>query len=125
LLAGLEDGWATLLDEEPDVERIGERGARLFGIGARLLDASDPKLPAAGRLYASEQVVRRRLPGAYQPGEELDELRGHRFSRALRPLTALARLAARDARQSPVIETEATPGRAFALLSHRLLGIVA
>src|SRR5215218_8523335 len=25
-LAGLEDGWAALLDEHPDIERIGRRG---------------------------------------------------------------------------------------------------
>ena len=37
LLAELEDGWATLLEEEPDIERVSERGARLFAIGAKLL----------------------------------------------------------------------------------------
>jgi len=40
-------------------------------------------------------------------------------------MTALARLAARDAKQSPAIEPEATPGRAAALLSHRLFGTIA
>ena len=49
----------------------------------------------------------------------------HRFPRPLRPITALARLAARDAKQGPAIEPEATPGRAAALLSHRLFGTVA
>ena len=38
---------------------------------------------------------------------------------------ALARLAARDVKQAPAIEPEATPGRAAALLSHRLFGTVA
>ena len=124
-LAGLEDGWATLLDEEPEVGRIGERGAKLFAIGAKLLGADDRRLDPAGRLWAHEQVARKQLVAARDQTEELQGLARHRFPRRLRPLTALARLAARDAKQSPVIEPEATPGRAAALLSHRLLGTVA
>jgi phytoene synthase len=57
--------------------------------------------------------------------EEMHQLHRYRFPRSLRPLTALARLAARDAKLSPIVEPEATPGRAAALLSHRLFGIVA
>lgn len=124
MLAELEDGWAALLDEESGVERISERGARLFAIGAQLLGASDSKLNPAGRLFASEQGRRRGLAVPY-PTEEMHMLARHRFQRRLRPLTALARLAARDVRQAPAIEAEATPGRAAALLSHRLFGTVA
>ena len=124
-LAGLEDGWATLLDEEPDIERIGERGARLFAIGAKLLGADDPRLDPAGRLYAQEQVRRLRLIAMPHPTDELNQLNSHRFAPRLRPLTALARLAARDSGKSPLIEAEATPGRAAALLSHRWFGRVA
>ena len=124
-LAGLEDGWATLLDEEPDIERVGERGARLFAIGAKLLGADDEHLDPAGRLYAYELVRRRNLIPAPYPTEEMHMLARHRFPRALRPLTALARLAARDAKQSPALEPEAMPGRAAALLTHRLFGMVA
>ncbi|HEU0310099.1 MAG TPA: hypothetical protein VFR36_02600 [Sphingomicrobium sp.] len=126
-LAELEDGWATLLDEEPDAERVGERGAKLFAIGARLVGTDDKRLEPAGRLFAQEQVARRGLmPMPLQfPAEELRLLAGHRFPRQLRPLTALARLAARDVKQAPAIEPEATPGRAAALLSHRLFGTVA
>ena len=102
-LAALEDGWATLLDEEPDMERVARRGSLLFEIAARLLGGSDERLAAAGRLFAIEQVVRKRLVLA-QGAEEMRELAGHRFRRSLRPLTALARLAARDARQLPAIE---------------------
>jgi len=123
-LAELEAGWAALLDETIDPDRSLERGERLFSLASELLGADDPKLPAAGRLFASEQVARKGLPGSLQMQADLDELRGHRFARALRPLTALARLAARDARQAPEIEPEATPGRAVALLSHRLFGTV-
>ena len=125
MLAELEDGWATLLDEVPDVERIGKRGIRLFAIGAILLDVQDPLLEPAGKLFAQEQVARRHLMATDFPEMELRMLPGHRFARRLRPLTALARLAARDLKQGPAVEPEATPGRAAALLSHRLFGRVA
>lgn len=125
MLAGLEDGWATLLDEEPDVERIGERGAKLFAIGAMLLGVDDKRLETAGRLFAQEQVARKGLARMHYPMEEMHMLAGHSFPRRLRPLTALARLAARDVKQAPTIEPEAMPGRAAALLSHRLFGRVA
>jgi phytoene synthase len=124
-LATLEDGWATLLDERPEWERIARRGSLLFEKGAKLLGGSDSRLSAAGRLFAFGQVARKQLLAPDHPIEELRLLAGHRFPRELRPLTALARLAARDARQSPAIDPEATPGRAVALLSHRLFGTVA
>ena len=123
-LAGLEDGWATLLDEQPDIERISERGVRLFAIFSSLLGAQDRLLDPAGRLFACEQVKRKQLASVPYPSEEIHSLAGHRFPRRLRPLTALARLAARDVKQAPAIEPQATPGRAAALLSHRLFGIV-
>jgi len=123
-LAALEDGWATLLDEQPDMKRVGARGARLFAIGAGLLGTKDERLDAAGELHAYEQVRRKRLALIERPAEQLQLLAGHRFSRRLRPLTACARLAARDAKQAPAIEPEATPGRAAALLSHRLFGTI-
>ena len=124
MLAELEDGWATLLDEQPDIERIGARGAKLFTIGAKVLGGSDPMLDPAGRLYACELMKRRHLASLPFPTEEMRILSGHHFARRLRPLTALARLAARDVKQEPAIEPEATPGRAAALLSHRLFGTV-
>lgn len=123
-LAGLEDGWAALLDEQPDVERIGTRGARLFAIAAQLLGAGDPLLDAAGRLFAYGDAARRGVAPHFWPMEEMHMLARHRFPRRLRPLTALARLAARDVKQSREVEAEATPGRAAALLSHRLFGRV-
>lgn len=124
-LAGLEDGWATLLDEQPDMERVGTRGARLFALAGRLLDASAPLLDPAGRLFAYGEAARKGLAPSSWPMEEMHMLSRHRFPRRLRPLTALARLAARDVKQAPAVEAEATPGRAAALLSHRLFGTVA
>ena len=124
ILATLEDGWATLLDEAPDLERIAKRGALLFEVAAKLLDGADPKLAAAGRLFALRQVARKQLLTPSSSLAELRQLAGHRFPRKLRPLTAFARLSARDAGQQRAIEPEATPGRAIALLSHRLFGKV-
>ena len=125
MLAEVEDGWATLLDEVPDAERVGQRGVRLFAMGAILLGGGDPRLELAGRLFAQEQVARMHLMTTDFPKVELGMLAGHRFARRLRPLTALARLAARDVKQCPAVEPEATPGRAAALLSHRLFGRIA
>jgi len=124
-LGSLEDGWAALLNEERDADHIAARGVALFAIGARLLGADDPMLEQAGRLFALADAARRGLAPTHQVDAVHQPLLGHRFARKLRPLTALARLAARDVNQSPTIESEATPARAAALLSHRLFGTVA
>ena len=86
LLARLEDGWAALLDEAPDPERVAEGGARLFDVGARLLGGHDGRVDAAGRLYSIEKVRRLGLAAMHLSAEEMRELVGHRFPRALRPL---------------------------------------
>jgi phytoene synthase len=125
MLAELEDGWATLLDEEPDVERVAVRGERLFAIAGGLLGQSDELLGVAGRLFGYESAFRTGLVGPHWPMEEMHQLHRHRFPRRLRPITGLARLAARDAKLRPGVESEATPGRAAALLSHSLFGRVA
>ena len=122
-LAGLEDGYASLLDEQSDSDRLGAGGTALFAIGATLLGGNDPLLPLAGRLHAAARAARR---GFAQIPEDtaLGGLAGHHFPRALRPLTAFGRLAARDVRHAPSLEAEATPARALALLSHRLFGTI-
>ena len=58
-LARLEAGWATLLEENPDSKLVGERGETLFGLAARLLNASHAEIAAAGRLYALMDITRR------------------------------------------------------------------
>ena len=124
-LAELEEGWTTLLEAEPDIERIGIRGARLFAMASNLLGATDPRIEAAGRMFGQENARRRLQTAIHFPMDELNQLAEHCFSRPLRPLTALAALAARDAKRGGRVEPEATPGRAWALLRHRLTGRIA
>ena len=121
-LAELEDGWIALLEEKTDPERAVTRGATLFDMASGLLGATDPMIETAGRLYILERIAR--LGMAKLTGVEVDlrHLAGHRFGVRLRPLTALAALAARDAKQARLIEPEGTPGRALALLKHRFTG---
>lgn len=123
-LAALEDGYAAMLDERPDASRMGAGGAALFALAARLLQAEDSRLAQAGRIHAVARAARRGL-AAIPEGAGFGDLEGHRFCRALRPLTAFARLAARDVRRAPLLEAEATPARAAALIAHRLTGVVA
>jgi phytoene synthase len=112
-LAGLEDGWAAMLEPQVDAERVVRRGARLFAMASSLLGIADPRIEEAGRLYALARIGHRPpLPAG---------LASHVFPRGLRPLTAMAALAARDAKRSTP-EPQATPGRALALLRHRLTG---
>lgn len=122
-LATIEDGFAAMFDEVPDTARVGKGGAALFACAAALLGQDHPKLDEAGALHAVAQAIRH---GFLAPTQiEAGTLAGVRFGRSLRPLTAFAQLAARDLRQAPTFEPEATPGRAVVLLSHRLFGTVA
>ena len=119
-LARLETGWATLLDPEVDSSLVAERGASLFGIAGRLLGDEDSKLGDAGALYALASVGRRGVPELLEAaGKSLERLRGHRFARSVRPVTMLARAAARDLKRH---EPEASRGRIAAMLAHRWSG---
>lgn len=123
-LAALEDGWATLMEEQVASQRIADRGADLFRLGGRLLGADDEKLADAGALAALVSVGRRGLPDLLCEARRHERsLVRHRFTRRLRPLTALARLAVRDLR-SGQFEPEGTPPRVAAMLRHRWSGIV-
>jgi 15-cis-phytoene synthase len=121
-LAELEAGWATLLDPEVDSALVAERGAELFGIAGRLLGSADEKLGDAGALYALASVGRRGVPELFGPARDrLERLRRHRFLKGVRPVTMLARAAARDLQCQ---EREGSRGRALAMLAHRWSGIV-
>ena len=118
-LARIAEGWAALFDEVRDEEAIGSRGEALFAVAARLLGSDDLQVSEAGRYFALADVARRGLsPLLPVPTRPL------RFHRAVRPLTALARLAVRDLRNGEPFEPEATPARAMALLAHRWSGRV-
>ena len=115
-LAGLEEGYAALLQPVPDPEVVLQRGAHLFGLAGRLLGGGSlMELATTGRLYVAGQLHR----GGQAPvgAFVITEMRG--IPARLRPLTGLAALARRDLQRR---EPEATPGRAFALLRHRLTG---
>ena len=114
-LAELEAGWAELLAKQPDAEIALQRGVNLFALGARLLGTDSGALPTAGRLFAAGSWTRRSLSAP----DALVTTKRPRFPRRLRPLTALAALAKRDL-SGP--EPEATPGRAWTVLKHRLTG---
>lgn len=114
-LAGLEDGWLTLAEEQPDRGRIRARGERLFGLAARLL-GDDGESHTGGGLWAETDAARRLRLAMPRGREPL------RATRKMRPITILAALANRDAERGNGREPEATPGRAWTLLRHRLTG---
>ena len=117
-LAGLEAGWAAILQSPPDLAAGGDRGAIVFELGARLLGVEfTDAIGEAGRLFATVDVVRRTglKIAATTPLQSIP--------RRARPLTGLAALAARDLRHGgPPFEPEATPGRSWALIRHRISG---
>ncbi|MCH8615462.1 squalene/phytoene synthase family protein [Sphingomonas sp. SM33] len=124
-LAILEDGWATLLEEAVEPARVETRGAQLFSLAGRLLASQDEKIADAGSLYALVSVGRRGVPELLQQANgPRKRVAKHRFARALRPLTALARLAIRDLESGPPFEQEGSPPRLAAMLRHRWSGIV-
>lgn len=117
-LAGLEAGWAGALRDPPDLAAVGDRGAILFELGARLLGVTFTEaIGEAGRFFATVDVARR------TELEVATASPGQTIPRRARPLTGLAALAARDLRLGgPPFEPEATPGRSWALIRHRISG---
>ena len=124
-LSQLEDGWATLLEEEVDAARVANRGARLFRWCSSLLGRDDDAIGDAGALYALTSIGRRGVPELLESAKErARDLSRHRFPRALRPLTGLARLATRDLKHGQPFEPEGTPPRLAAFLRHQWSGRV-
>ena len=131
-LAGLERGWVRLFDPFPwDVgtaEAIWFRGRLLFALGARMLARTDDAIEGAGGVWALVDAARHCSDGESrtmligQARTFAKGLGGARFAAPLRPLSMLAALAIRDAFRGEPFEAEATPGRAAALLAHRVSG---
>ncbi|WP_395623782.1 hypothetical protein [Sphingomonas daechungensis] len=122
-LAELEDGWASLLEEEVDPARVAARGSLLFQLSGQLLGGDDALLAEAGALHALVSVGRRGVPELLIHARgPATRLKTHRFARPLRPLTSLARFAARDLKAGAPFEPEGSPPRLAAMLRHRLTG---
>jgi phytoene synthase len=131
-LAGLEGGWLRLFEPFPwDVatsESIWFRGNLLFGLGARILGKPDENIQRAGGLWALVNAARHCSDGPSramllsQARTFARGLSGAQFPRFLRPLSMLAALAVRDVQRGEPFEPEGTPGRAAAMLRHRLVG---
>lgn len=117
--AGLDtEGLAALAEAHMDVldsAEIGESGAQLFRCAAALLGATgDAGLPEAGHFWAQANARRR---GAAMEMAMPDRMR---FAPAIRPVTALAAVARRDAAGKR--EPRGAAGRQFAILRHILTG---
>jgi phytoene synthase len=130
--AALEGGWLRLFDPFPwgieTSEAIWFRGNLLFGLGARVLGQADERIQAAGGLWALADAARH-CSDPQSRAMLLDQARtfarglgGARFATVLRPLSMLATLAVRDCRRGEPFDVEGTPGRAAAMLRHRLTG---
>lgn len=121
-VAGIEEGWAALLQESVDASAVVLRGERLFVILAKSLGVEVAFLREAGALFALSDAMRRgrgRGEFAAERNALIGSLARCRISRPARPVTLAARLAARD-----LAEPEGTPGRALALIAHRLTGVI-
>ena len=129
-LAAIEDGWAALIDGEPDEAAIArhgrERGRNLFTAAAAMLGAHDPRLAAAGEAWAltdlgyrhsNAEVRKTALAGARQLAADLPK---DRWPPAARPLAALFVLARRDAAASA--RAQGRPDRMLRMLALRLIG---
>ena len=115
-LAEFEAGWAELLQPNIDMNTVLSRGAVLFALAGKLIDADPPApLPVAGGIYAAGSINRRGL----MPADTSITIWVPPIPPAFRRLTVLAALAKRDLRRR---EPEATPARAWTLLRHRLTG---
>lgn len=131
-LVALETGWARMLDPFPwsveTSEGIWFRGVKAFGLAARLLGSPDERLQQAGGLWALVDAARH-CSDPETRGLLIERARtiakgleGTRFPARLRPLSMLAALAMRDLARGEPFEPEGTPGRALAMLRHRLSG---
>jgi phytoene synthase len=123
-LGKLEEGWARLLEgDEPKsfILSAEARGPLLLTLAARLIElASNHNLSDAGREFALVDLARRGVVDL--AAQHFHKLR-QGYPRRIRPVTALWALARRDQRiGGPPFEPEATPGRAWTLLKHRLTG---
>lgn len=128
-VAGMEDGWAVLLNE--DALNEGElqtyaaaRGAAFFRLTARLLGAeASAEHLKAGEGWALADLARH--SGEPDAGAALAAARSisvpSNWPSILRPLGMLAMLAKRDIERGTA-EPQGAPGRMLLMLRHRITG---
>ena len=132
-LAGLVDRWGPLLEAFPwndeVVGAVADRGAFLFGHAATILGTEQAQIATqAGSLWSlldvakhcSDELSRTALIETARG--QLGRFHTDSVDTAIRPLTMLGLLARRDVDRWPEIEPEATPGRAWVMIRHRLTG---
>jgi 15-cis-phytoene synthase len=132
MLAELADRWDPLLDDFPwpgeTIGAVAGRGATLFGFASNILGAGrDDLARIAGSLWSLVDVAKHcsdpesRFLLIDVARGRLGDFRGSADG-SIRPLTMLGLLARRDVERWPEIEPEATPGRAWVLVRHKLTG---
>ena len=129
-LAAIEDGWAALIDGDPDNDAIArhgrERGGNLFRAAAALLGANDARLATVGQVWALADLGHRHSSAAVRKiardqAEKLAaSLPAGRWAPPSRPLAGLFVLARRDAATTE--RAQGRPDRLFRLLALRLIG---
>jgi phytoene synthase len=125
-LVPIIEGWEALLDDPLDagaIERHAIRGRALFEGIARAIGASGDPIVPAGEGWALADLARHLTdPDARRSAADLARARlrtalARRWSRAGRPLGALAHLARLD-----LAGRERSPRRVWRMLVHRLTG---
>jgi phytoene synthase len=129
-LATIEDGWAALIDGEPDADAVArhgrERGRNLFAAGAALLGADATKLAGAGEVWALVDLgyrhsdARVRATALARANHQIAGMTHERWPKAARPLAALYALAIGDARAGK--RAQGSPRRLLRMLALRLTG---
>jgi phytoene synthase len=129
-MAAIEDGWAALIDGEPDADAIArhgrERGGNLFAAGAALLGADEARLASAGEIWALVDLGHRhseaqvRAIALARANQLIANAPSERWAKAARPLAALSALAVGDARTAN--RAQGSPRRLLRMLALRLTG---
>lgn len=109
--AALADAWLHVIDQQPDPA---PRGQALFALLGQVLGVSE--VPG-GEAFSRADLARR----SGDP-EWLRKLPVEAAQRPARSISALDALGRRDAARFWPPEPEATPGRSWALIRHRLTG---
>ncbi len=109
--AALAEGWLQVLEEQPDPA---PRGAALFALLGSVL--------GVGEVPGGEAFSRADLARRSGESEWLRKLPARTAPRPVRPITLLDALGRRDAARFWPPEPEATPGRSWTLIRHRLTG---